>query len=139
MTVLVLHNQHIYRPEITQALENNGTPFVEANNFERGFELLTERSGDVHAIILNYGQVMEDGALLHKLAQDDVYRDVPLILSLPGYDTSIPPHFKHTAPHLWLPNPSTDHCLQSLVLNAENEFSHRQSFRKEIQSCQSVI
>lgn len=139
MTVLVIHNQHIYRPEITQALENNGTPFIEANDYERGYDLLTDRSDDVHALILNVDQVMDDSAFLHRLAMDEGHRDVPLILCLTEDDTFNPPQFRHTAPHFWLPNPSTDQCLQNLVLNAENIFNHRRSFRKEIKARQSVI
>jgi len=139
MTVLIIHNQDRQRSDITASLKNHNYAYVEVDCFEDGFYLLAEKVGAIHTIIVNYSQIMAETNFLKQLAKNEDLKDIPLILTLDSHEQETVQPFKHTAPYHWLQSPYSDNALYSMVLSAENEFSHRRALRREIQSRGSVI
>ncbi|VAV90187.1 hypothetical protein MNBD_ALPHA01-1948 [hydrothermal vent metagenome] len=139
MTLLVIHNPKAPRPDITKALHNCNCAYMETDGLDNAHEFLMEKPGAIHAIVVNYGEVIADKSFLKKLAENESSRDIPLILTLNDGELEKIQPFRHTASYHWLEGSFSENTLYSLVLGAENEYSQRRALRREIHSRESVI
>ncbi|PCI32049.1 MAG: hypothetical protein COB54_08370 [Alphaproteobacteria bacterium] len=139
MKILVIHTPSAHQTDIVSALDAIKSPYVEVTGFRDGCELLCDSIKEIHTIIVAYSYVSEEPDFIKKLVKHDQLRDIPLILTLGGGDQADIKSFRLKASYQWLPQSFTDQLLFSMILCAENEFSQRRAFRREIASRQSVI
>ncbi len=139
MKILVVHNQKVCTKNLTMALEKKNCPYVAATGFKDAYDLLAKNTDEIYTIITNYEPLMADEIFLKKLAKNDSFRDIPLILYLTKEASEKHNSPKNVASYQWLQNAFTDHVLYSVLQSAENEFLQRRALRLKIQSYHTVF